>query len=354
MERFVFVAAIAIAIMFGAWAAFGGGIGSSFHVEWDDDDGGRGTAPVIATSPGSMAAEVFPGTELRIRNIAAIVTITPEDRTDFSVEIDNAAGQLPMPTVTADASRLIIDGQLRGRVRDCGDDGSANVRGYGDGEFEASELPRITIRAPRALHVDRSGAGSTDIGATQSLELEVSGCSTTTAADTAGELTLDIAGSGRVITGSALSLDADIAGSADVTTGAIASGASIDIAGSGSVTMASLTGDLNSDGAGSGDVRINGGAITVANIDLAGSGDVDIAATVQDLDVSIVGSGGVNVSAQVGNIDAEIAGSGSVSAPTATGSVRQEVWGSGSVEIGSRSAPATTPTPPPAPEAAPN
>ena len=351
MERFVFVAAIAMAIIFGVWAAFGHG--NFIHVEWDDDDGGRGIAPVLSTSAGSMPSEVFPGSELRIRNIAAIVTITPEDRSDFAVEIDNAPGQLPMPTVTADASRVIIDGQLRGRVRDCGSDGSATVRGYADGEFEASELPRITIRAPRALHIDRSGAGSTDIGATQSLELEVSGCSTTTAADTEGDLTLDVAGSGNVTTGSAQRLDADIAGSADVTTGAIANGASIDIAGSGSVTMASLTGELNSDGAGSGGVRINGGAITVASIDLAGSGDVDIAATVQDLDVSIVGSGGVNVSAAVGNIDAEIAGSGSVSALSASGTVSQEVWGSGSVDVSGR-APPTAPTPPAAPTAEPN
>lgn len=348
MERFVFVAAIAMAIIFGIGAVFGGP--NWVHVDFDDDDGGRGIAPVLATSPGSMAAEVFPGGELRIRNIAAVVTITPEDRTDFSVEIDNNAGQLPMPTVTTENGRVLIDGQLRGRVRGCGEDLSANVRGYGDGEFASNEMPRITIRAPRALHLDRSGAGSTEIGATQSLELEVSGCSLTTAGDVAGDLNMDIAGSGNVNTGAAQSLDADIAGSADVVTGAIANGATIDIAGSGSVTMASLTGELNSDGAGSGSVTVQGGAITVASIDLAGSGDVTIAAAVQDLDVSIVGSGGVDVSAAVGNIDAEIAGSGSISAQSVTGSVRQEVWGSGEVDVGERGAP----TPPSAPAAPPN
>lgn len=332
MERFVFVTAIAVAIIFGAWAAFGGP--NWVHVEWNDDDGGRGVAPVVSTSPGTMAAATFAGTELRIRNIAAIVTITPEDRTDFSVEIDNNAGQLPMPTVAADASRVVIDGQLRGRVRNCGEDGSADVRGYGDGSFATSELPRITIRAPRTLDLDRSGAGATEIGATQSLELEVSGCSTTTVGDVAGDLRMDVAGSGKINAGAAQSLDADIAGSADVVTGAIANGANIDIAGSGSVTIASLTGELNSDGAGSGSVSVRGGAITMASIDLAGSGDVTIAATVQDLDVSIVGSGGVEVTAPVGNIDAEIAGSGSISAPSVTGSVRQEVWGSGEVSVG--------------------
>lgn len=335
MERFVFVAAIAVAIIFGIGAVFGGPNWSNFSVHVGDDDGGRGTAPVVAVSSGSMAAETFDGGELRVRNLAAIVTITPEDREDYSIEIDNAAGQLPMPTVTSTEGRVIIDGQLRGRVRGCGDgEGGANIRGYGDGDFAANELPRITIRTPRTLHVDRSGAGSTEIGATQSLELEVSGCSTTTAGDVTGDLVLDIAGSGNLAAGAANTLDADVAGSAAIVTGAIANGATIDIAGSGSVTMASLTGELNSDGAGSGSVTIQGGAVTIASIDLAGSGDVSIAATVQDLDVSIVGSGGVIVTAPVGNIDAEIAGSGNVSAPSVTGTIRQEVFGSGEVSVG--------------------
>jgi hypothetical protein len=328
------VAAVAFAIIFGIGAVFGGSHWSNFHIEMGDDDGGHGTASVVATSPGTMASATFAGNELRIRNIAAIVTITPEDRTDFAVEIDNQAGQLPMPTVASDDGRVLIDGQLRGRVRGCGDGGGARVRGYGDGDFASNELPHITIRAPRVLHVDRSGAGSTDIGATESLELEVRGCSTTTAADSAGDLTLDISGSGDLNAGAAQHLDADIAGSADVVTGAIANGAKIDIAGSGSVTIASLTGELNSDGAGSGSVNVRAGAITSASIDLAGSGDVTIGATIQDLNVSIVGSGGVEVTAPVGNIEAEIAGSGSVSAPSVTGSVRQEVWGSGEVSVG--------------------
>ncbi len=335
MERFVFVAAIAVAIIFGIGAVFGGPNWSNFSVHIGDDDGGGGTAPIVATSAGAMAAETFPGGTLRIRNLAAIVTITPEDREDYSIEISNTAGQLPMPTITSADGRVIIDGQLRGRVRGCGDEhGGADVRGYGDGDFTTDELPRITIRGPRTLNVDRSGAGSTEIGATQSLELEVSGCSTTTAGDVTGGLVLDIAGSGNLIAGAADSLDADVAGSAAIVTGAIANGATIDIAGSGSVTMASLIGELNSDGAGSGSVTIRGGAITIASIDLAGSGDVSIGATVQDLNVSIVGSGGVDVTAPVGNIDAEIAGSGNVSAPSATGSVRQEVFGSGEVSVG--------------------
>ncbi|MGQ0531947.1 MAG: GIN domain-containing protein [Caulobacteraceae bacterium] len=333
MERFVFVAAIAIAIIFGIGAVVGGPH-FSFHGDWDEEDGIGGTAPVVAVSAGRMEAQTFAGTDLRLRHMAAIVTVSPEDRSDFSVEIDNSAGKLPMPTVASEGGRVIIDGQLRGRVRDCEEGGGASVRGYGEGEFVAADLPRITIHAPRTLNVDRSGAGTTEIGATQELSLDVSGCSLTTAGDVAGALKMDVAGSGDVRAGAAQSLNADVAGSADVTVGAVAGNATVDIAGSGSVTMASLTGELDADGAGSGSVEVQGGAVTNAEIDLAGSGGVTIAAPVERLNVSIVGSGDVDVNGTVGDIEAEIAGSGSVAAQAVTGTVREESWGSGDVIIG--------------------
>ncbi|MGD9982008.1 MAG: DUF2807 domain-containing protein [Hyphomonadaceae bacterium] len=343
MERFVFVAAIAIAIIFGVGAVFGGANWANFHVDIDDGDGIRGTSEIVAVAPGTMAAQSFAGSQLRLRHMAAVVTIIPEDRTDFAVEIDNSAGKLPMPTVAADGGRVLIDGQLRGRVRDCDEDGGASVRGYGEGHFAATDMPRITIRAPRALHVDRSGAGTTEIGATQELSLDVSGCSSTTAGDVAGRLEMDVAGSGNVRAGSAHGLNADVAGSADVTVGAVSGDAEVDIAGSGSVTMASLTGGLSADGAGSGSVSVQGGAVTDAEIDLAGSGDVTIAAPVERLNVSIVGSGDVDVNGTVGDIEAEIAGSGSVTAQAVTGSVREESWGSGDVIIGGQPSGGRTP-----------
>jgi len=327
MERFVFIAAVTIAVIFGIGAVFGG---PNFHFSFDDDDG-FGTAELVSVAPGSMAAEVFAGTDLRIKGAAAVVSIVPEDRTDFSIEIDNAAGRAPMPLVSIDDGRVIIDGRLRGRIGNCGSE-TVDLRGYGD--IPVAELPRITIRAPRSFSIDRAGAGTTEIGATQTLDLEVSGCSDTTVGDVAGELTIDLAGSGQITAGAVGNLDADIAGSGDITVGAVANGANVDIAGSGTVTIASLTGELSSDGAGSGSVSVQAGAITDASIDLVGSGDVTITASVERLDVSIAGSGDVEVNGVVGSIDAEIAGSGSVSAQSVTGTVREESWGSGDVIIG--------------------
>lgn len=329
MERFVFIAAVTIAILFGIGAVVGG---PHFNFSVDLDDDGVGTAPVVATTAGRLEPQAFSGDELRLKHLAAIVIITPEDRADYLIEIDSPGGA-PMPTVSSSNGNVVVDGQLRGRISRCNDDGGAELRGYG--AVAAANLPRITIRAPRTLRIDRSGAGSTEIGATESLNLDFSGCGAVTAADTAGELNLDVAGSGTVRAGAARRLDADVAGSAEVSVGVVAEGASVDIAGSGAVTIASLNGELSSDGAGSGNLSVQGGAITVANVDLAGSGDVTIAGTVQTLEVSIVGSGDVDVANTVGDINADIAGSGSVSARAVTGAVHKEVFGSGDVRVGS-------------------
>ncbi len=332
MERFVFIAAVTIAVLFGLGAVFGHGHndGVGFHFDFDDDDGGFSPAPIVATDAGALAATVYAGDKLRIRHIVARVSIAPEDRSDFLIEI-NSPGGLPMPEVTVDGQEVTIDGRLRGRVSDCVG-GGAEVRGYESATPE--RIPVITIRAPRELVLERSGAGTTEIGASQSLDLDFSGCSSATIGDIAGKLGLDLAGSGSIAVGAVRTLEADVAGSGDLRVAAVAEGANVDMAGSGTVTLASLTGSLSTDSAGSGMLVVEGGAVSVAEVDMAGSGDVTIAAPVETLKVSIIGSGDVEVANTVGDLDAEIAGSGSVVARSVSGNSSSEVFGSGEVRIG--------------------
>ena len=331
MERFIFFAAIVFAVIFGLGAMFSSGSLFNGAVHFDIDEDGRGTAAIVDTGAARLDPTTLEGTELRLKHLAAVVTITPEDRSDFVIEIDNPGGT-PMPTVSSESGRVIVDGQLRGRIRGCRDDGGANLRGYEDVGVE--QLPRITIRAPRAVTARRDGAGSTAIAAADSVDLDFSGCGAATIADVTGALDLEVAGSGRIAAGAARRLNADVAGSGEVSAGAIAERADVDLAGSGTVTIASLTGSLSADAAGSGNVIVQGGAITTADVDLAGSGDVDIAAPIQVLNVAIVGSGDVDVTAAVGDVDADIAGSGGVNVQSVTGAVRKEVWGSGDVHVG--------------------
>lgn len=330
MERFVFVAAVTIALIWGFVAMFGGGRFIHINGDWDIDADAR-LAPLVEVAPGTMEAQTFSGSELNLKHLAANVVITPEDRTDYVIEIANPAGRAPMPEVTVSGGRITVDGRLSRRIERCSE-GGAELRDYG--AVSAEELPRVTIRAPRSLNISRSGAGSMEIGPTESLDLDFSSCGAAALGDVSGPLNIDLAGSGHITAAAAQSLRADVAGSGQLAVGAVASGANIDIAGSGEVRLASLTGDLAADGAGSGNLAIQGGSINDASVDLAGSGDVDIAAPVRRLNVSIVGSGSVDVAGEVGEIDADIAGSGDVTARSVTGSVRKDVWGSGDVRVG--------------------
>jgi hypothetical protein len=218
MERFIFVAAVTIAIIIGVVATFGGHWGPHFSFNIDDVDA-RGTSPVVAVSPGRAASQAYAGSELRLNDLAARVIITPEDRTDFAIEIDNSAGRVPMPVIRTEGTRVIVDGQLRNRIANCRSDG-ADLRGYEN--VSGDQMPLVTIHAPRDLNVHRSGAGTTEIAASQSLDLDFSGCGSATVADVAGDLSLDVAGSGVVRAGAAHKLSADVSGSGEVSVGAVA------------------------------------------------------------------------------------------------------------------------------------
>ncbi|MGE0596976.1 MAG: DUF2807 domain-containing protein [Hyphomonadaceae bacterium] len=327
MERFIFVAAVTIALVTGAFYFLGG---PSWSVHIDDMEVGGRQDPVVEVAAGRMDPQSFTAGSISVRYAAANVVVTPEERTDIAIEIDNP-GRLPMPEVRLDGGELVVDGRLRRRIGAC-EGGSVNVRGYGD--ITASDMPQVRIRAPRRLVLDIGGASNAEVAASDNLDLELTGCGTAQVADVAEELSVELAGSGRVAAGAAQRLNADLAGSGAIETGAIADEAEVDVAGSGSVTLAALNGSLSMDGAGSGNLAVQGGAVTTAGIDLAGSGDVTIAAPVQTLTVSIVGSGDVDVEGAVGDINAEIAGSGGVRAASVSGAVRKEVWGSGDVQVG--------------------
>lgn len=326
MERFVFIAAITVAIIYGLAVMIDG----PDHVGFHFDSGSA--SPVVETAPGRLEAQTYAARSILIEGAAARLTVIPEDREDISVEIDNTPGRAPMPQVSVQDGLLRIDGQLRRRVEDCVAGGGVSLRGYGD--FSAEELPAITIRAPRALSLDLAGGGIAQIGPTQSLELDLKGCGEAEIADVEGELDVDLAGSGTVRAGAARHLEADVAGSGRLTAGVIADGADIDIAGSGDVIIASLTGALNTDGAGAGTIVVESGALTRLNVDLAGSGDIRITAPVERINADIMGSGSVRVDGVVGDIDADIAGSGTLRVQSVTGSVRQQTLGSGEVRIG--------------------
>lgn len=331
MERFVFVAAIVVASIFAIGALFGGhreGWGIHFNVDGDED--GFGTAELVQLVPAQVPAQSYQAGAIRLRHIAARVVVTPEDRTDVSIEIDNP-GSAPTPQVSLEEGRLTIDGQLRGRIGSCSEEG-VDLRGY---SFVPTEqMPLITIRTPRDLDLSFTGAGRAEIGATQALSLNINGCARANAGDVAAEADLDLNGSGQIVVAGAQHVSVDLNGSGDVRVETVRAGADAEVNGSGNVTIANLTGALSIDNRGSGSLSVGAGAVTGADIELFGSGQVTLGAPIERLNVSIFGSGDVEAPVAVGELEAEIFGSGDVRVQSVSGALRQESRGSGSVRVG--------------------
>lgn len=344
MERAAIVVAVVVAILF---AAAGAG---AFHFNGLNFRWTGAAAPQVEVAPGSLAAAVYAADSVDIRHAAAIVRVTPEDRADVEIAIENP-GRTPMPAIRLAGSRLEVDGRLQGRILNCRGDGGVDLLGYGG--VSAAELPVITLRVPRAVNLDVDGALTTEIAAADSVELDASGCGASTVADVTGLLRIDNSGSGRVNAGAAGSADLDLAGSGEVALGAVqgglrvdmagsakvraaaAGGLEADMAGSGEIDLTRLTGALNIDSAGSGDVAIGGGAATTVDISLAGSSSVRAPAlSAQRADIEIAGSGNVELGA-VGDLDVEVMGSGNVRVASVSGRNRQSIMGSGDVTIGS-------------------
>ncbi|MBU6371752.1 MAG: DUF2807 domain-containing protein [Alphaproteobacteria bacterium] len=333
MERFLVGAALAAA----ALIAIGSALGPSafqFHIEDDDNETVIEGAPLAAGAPQS-----FKVGDIDVRGAAALLTVTPEDRTDVEVVLVSA-GKLPAVAVRQSGDRLILDGGLRRRVHRCSSGSPFTVSVSGIGDLTEADLTRIEIKTPRTLKLGVSDGVRATVGPSNGAELSFAGCAGGVVGDVSGPLEINSAGSGDVIAGAAQSAKANIAGSGAVTLGAVAQGLEVSIAGSGSTRATSVTGPFEASIAGSGDVDVTSGAITTAKVSIAGSGDVTIAAPVTELDASIMGSGDVDVASVSGAVKRSVVGSGGVS----IGGVKPVGVTSGAAT------PPTAPTPPKPPQ----
>jgi hypothetical protein len=145
-------------------------------------------------------------------------------------------------------------------------------------------------------------AGDSTVGRVANARIEMAGTGKTSIADVAGELRVEIAGSGRVTAGHAGNVRADIAGSGDAQIGAIGGGATIDIAGSGDFTASKVNGPVKVSIAGSGNVKIADGVADPLKIDIMGAGDLYFGGVAVNPSISAMGSGNVRIKAYRGSL----------------------------------------------------
>jgi hypothetical protein len=257
----------------------------------------------LALAP--MAASA--ATEVELKDVAARVVVTPQDRPDVELTVAYGSAQVPKIMLHTDGNRLIADGKLK--RAGCGPDGSAHVPGVGT--VAAGDLPVIYLKVPMDAKVAAGGVTYGQVAASRTLELSEGGCGKWQVADVTGDAEINIGGSGDVIAGKAGKAEVNIGGSGNFRAASV-SGLEGNIGGHGNIAIDRIDGNAEVNIGGSGNVDTAAGTIPRLEVNIAGSGSVKHGGTAGDVDVNIVGSGDVRIKTVTGRIDKSIMGSGHI------------------------------------------
>lgn len=263
-----------------------------------------------ATVAGASTAAAAPSVELR--DVAARVTVIPEDRPDIKVEFLATNPKLPLQVVS-EGGRTVIDGGLKHRIRDC-HPGAAHPSAWirGVGRVDAEAMPNIAIRAPRDVDLSSSGAVYGSVGRSGSLSLQDSGCSAWTLADVNGPVTVHESGAGSVRMGAVGRLDVQLSGAAQVHAVRARQGLDAALSGAGDVEVEDLGGPLEARVSGVGKVKVAGGRASNVRASVSGIGGVEFGGVAESLDASISGLGSVRVKDVTGTVTKSVSGAGHV------------------------------------------
>ena len=284
-----------------------------------------------------------------IRNAVARVEVIPEARSDVTVSVTPGRKALPTVQVRREGSRVIVDGGLANRIKNCGFYGFglnmsvklnersrppiARAHVLGIGNIGPEDMPHIVIHTPMDTAVAADGAVFGQVGAAHRLDVALSGCGDWTLADVDDALAVSMSGSGDVTGGRAGRLKMMVSGSGDVRLSQVAGSADVTTSGSSNVSLSS-SGPLSVRIGGSSDVKVKtvNGPI---HAQISGSGDVTVdQGNAPEVQVSVAGSGDFRFRGQAGSVSASVAGSGDIDIAHATGPVSQSKAGSGDIHIG--------------------
>ncbi|MGE3931426.1 MAG: DUF2807 domain-containing protein [Hyphomonadaceae bacterium] len=251
---------------------------------------------------------------VQIRDMAAIVHVTPEARVDVAVSIVNL-GPLPAPEFRISRERLIIDGQLRRQIRSCRalEGGGFEAEIARRGRLSRERLTIVHMRVPLDADVAVGGANQVRVGRSDALDFSIAGCGAADIENVAGEAHVSLAGGAPdVRLYDAGSATVSLAGGGDITIGVVRRELTLSIAGAGEAVVARADGPTTIAVQGSGDVVIRDGRATPLSVAIAGAGDVVHNGSADRLDVAILGAGDVRVARVDGEVTRRILGAGDV------------------------------------------
>ncbi len=264
-------------------------------------------ASLVALSLAATAANA--ATEVELRNVAARVVVTPENRSDVELKVAYGNAKLPAIMVHTQGNKLIADGKLDHRGMNCQSGDTVKINDIGT--VAKADLPVVYIKVPMNAQVAVGGATFGQLGATTTLDFSQGGCGNWTVGDVAGKAEINIGGSGDVTGGSAKDLEVNIGGSGNYRAASVAA-LEANIGGNGDIDLAKVNGTAEVNIGGSGNVVVKDGYMPRLEVNIAGSGDVRFGGEAKDVEVNIVGSGDVRVKKVSGNVSKSVMGSGNI------------------------------------------
>jgi hypothetical protein len=341
-----------------------------------------GLASALALAAGSTHAELSfngDGPEIELRDLAARVVVTPENRSDIDVRVRYGKAKVPTLMVSHRGNVTVLDGHLSSLQHGLhfninfndGDNGGGHGRVFitGVGDVDIGDLPMVFVRVPMNAEVKDSAYTFGTIGPSNSLNFILNGSGDWNIAAVNGPLNIIDSGSGSVRVASAGDSVIDNMGSSDIQVGRVHR-LKLSLSGSGDfkseqsddtqlqnmgssdiqlgrvgLLKAQLngSGDLSLDGVGGGLTLVNTGASDVSvnhlngpvSLQMTGSGDVHIHSGQADsFVIHGTGSGSVDFNGTAGTVMVDTSGSGDVHILRATGPVTQHTNGSGETHIG--------------------
>lgn len=148
-------------------------------------------------------------------------------------------------------------------------------------------------------------ASNATIGRTKEAHVSMDGSGKIALGDVAGDLHLEIAGSGNVKAASAQTVHADVAGSGSGMLGPIRGGLHLDIAGSGDFNAARVDGPVHVGIVGAGSVNIPQGTADPLHVDIMGAGNFIFGGQAVDPHISALGSGRVKIRSYRGKMHSD-------------------------------------------------
>jgi hypothetical protein len=276
----------------------------------------------------------FDSKSVKIDDVVGHLRVEVKPQAKVTIQISGLKNRVNAITVRTNGDQLVVAGRDDDAVWDW-----KNWFNFDDEHNSTKDLD-VHIVVPKGTDIDvRDMVGdatigdtmsdvhfeavdsTTTIGRTKEAHLSMAGAGRITIADVAGDMHLDIAGSGKIKAGSAADVHASIAGSGTTEMAAINGGLHLDIAGSGDFNATKVNGPVHVSIVGAGSVHIPQGTANPLHVDIMGAGDFIFGGQAVDPHVSALGSGRVKIRSYTGQmhsdgmIDVQVGNDGFPSAP---------------------------------------